>query len=153
MATLTAAIKAALTGTAAWTSLVTGGTLLTDDLGKNGLQPDDLSYDNDGVMKLTAMITWSSGGAAEVVHSTQRRFFYIRLFADPTNGWANLRAAQRLLRLPVYESGVLHRRQVQTDTEGHALIHWVSPGPEFYDEPLGGAAASFERFYAEYRQR
>lgn len=153
MAALMNSIQTALTSVSAWSTLVAGGTKIADDLGKNGLHPDDLTYDANGVMRLTAMLMWSSGTAAELAQRSYRRFLYVRLFADPVNGWANARAAQRLLRLPVGDGGVLHRRQVQSDTEGHALIHYVNDGPDYYDEQLNGAAATFVRLYAEFRQR
>ncbi len=153
MAALINAIQTVLTGTSAWTTQMTGGTKIPDDLGKNGLHPDDLTVDANGVMRPTAMLMWSSGTAAELAQRSYRHFLYVRLFADPTNGWATIRAAQRLLRLPVGDGGVLHRRQVQSDTEGHALVCYVNDGPDFYDEALNGAAATFVRLYAEFRQR
>lgn len=153
MATLSVAIKSALTGAVAWTTLVTGSTYLLDDLGVNGLTPDKLTYDANGRMRLTAVINWSAGTPAEIVHRTYRRFFYVRLFGDPVNGFVNIRAAQRLLQLPNYDGGVLHRARVVSDTEGHALIAFVNVGTEYYDEELNGACASFSRLVAEYRQR
>ncbi len=154
MAALINAIQSTLTGASAWTTLVAGGTRLLDDMGRNGLHPDDLSYDSDGLIRLTAVVHWSSGGAAEVAHRTYRRFLYVRLFVDPSaTGWANLRLAQRLLRLPAYDGGVIHRAQVAGDNEGRALVSYANDGTDYYDEELNGAAASFVRLYCEWRQR
>lgn len=152
MASFQEAIHDALVAESAWTDLVTGGTYLLDDLGRNGLTLDNAPYDAAGQMKLTAVLTVSSGGPAEVAQTAERRFLYVRLYDDTVHGWERIRAARRLLLLLPAEGGVLHRRQLESD-DGHVLVSWVNAGPEFYEEELNGACASFERFYAQFRRR
>ena len=63
------------------------------------------------------------------------------------NGFANIRAAIRLTK------SLLAQQQVMGDHEGSALMGWANRGPEFYDEELDGACASFCRHYVQFRQR
>jgi hypothetical protein len=148
MATKEAAIKAKLTGSSAWTTLVTGGTFIWDDLGRNGLDQEAAvtqgCYDTAGKLKLTAVITFGTASEREILKS-QRQFFRVFLYHD--NSYPLIRQAVRL----AYDT--LNAQQVAADAVGSPLIRWVDDMQEYVADELDGAMAGGGRFYCQFSRK
>jgi len=148
MATRAAAIKAVLTGSSAWTTLVTGGTFLWDDLGRNGLTPEVAEalgcYDADGKLELTAVLTMGTSGPAEVFDS-ERGFFRVWLYHD--SSYPLIRQAVRKTK------DLLERTRITVTDEGTPFIRWVDDMQEFIADELGGAMAGGSRYRIQHRRQ
>lgn len=148
MAAKEAAIKAALTGNAGWTALVTGGTFLYEDLGRLGLTPETAEangcYDTNGKLKLTAVITFGTNSEAEILDS-ERGFF--RLWLYHHSSYILIRQAQRKAK------DLLNAQRVTADSVGTPLMRWVDDMPEFVADDLQGCPAGCSRFFVQLRRQ
>ena len=148
MAAREAAIKAVLTGNAAWTALVTGGTFVWDDLGREGLTPQKAEalgcYDTAGKLKLTAVLTFDTSTEAEILNS-ERQFFRVWLYHH--DSYAQIRLGRRKAK------DLLNAVQVTADNEGVALMRWVDDLREFQAAELGGALGTCSRYRVQFRRR
>lgn len=152
MATKEAAIKAVLTGSSSWTTLVTGGTFLWDDLGRQGLDPNraaalgcyDQSDPDNPTLKLTAVLTFSTASEREILAS-KRQFFRLWLYHE--NSYPLIRQAITLAY------SLLNAKQVTADNEGKPLLRWVDDMQEFVADEMAGAMAGGSRYFVQLRRR
>lgn len=153
MATQEAAVKSLLTSSSAWATLITGGTFTWDDLpGGQGFTPDSAAaagaYDAaTGALKPSAVITFGTDAPhRDIPTIAEERFLSVWLYDQ--QGFANIRAAKRLLK------SLLHYKAAGTrgvtDTESINHLYYVNSGPEYYDAPMGDVPASFVRFQIVY---
>lgn len=136
------AIKAVLTGSTAWTTLVTGGTFLYEELGRTGLTPDSAAAAGcyaDGLLELTAVLTFGASTEAEILTS-ESQFMRLWLYAD--SSYTNLRAARRVAKNLL--DGVTVDASATGD--GWPLLRWVEDQQEFTADELGGAMACSSRY-------
>jgi hypothetical protein len=137
------AIKAVLTGSTAWTTLVTGGTFLYEELGRTGLTPDSAAaagcYDANGLLELTAVLTFGATTEAEILTS-ESQFMRLWLYAD--SSYSNLRSARRVAKNLL--DGVTVNASATGD--GWPLLRWVDDQQEFTADELGGAMACASRY-------
>jgi len=137
------AIKAVLTASSSWTTLVTGGTFLFEELGRTGLTPDSAAaagcYDADGLLELTAVLTFGASTEAEILTS-ESQFMRLWLYAD--SSYINLRTARRLAKT------LLDGVTVDASAVGYGwpLLRWVDDQQEFTADELGGALACASRY-------
>ena len=141
MTALEAAIKAKLTTSPDWTALVTGGTSLYEDLGINGLMPDNALYDMDGNMKLTAVLTFGTSSEAEILNS-ETEFFTLWLYHGTS--FAAIKQARTLAK------SLLNMKQVATDDAGYPLIRWVNNLADFQAAELNNAFAGGSRYLLKF---
>lgn len=148
MAAKEAAIKAVLTGNAPWAALVTGGTFLFDELGPLGLTPETAeaagSYDANGKLELTAVLTFDTSAEAEILGSEG---IFVRLWLYHYDNYSLIRQARRKAK------DLLDRKQVTADGEGSPLIRWVDDIREFTEDNLGGALAAASRYRVIFRRQ
>lgn len=151
MATKEAAVKAKLVAGTGWTTLVTGGTFNYEDLGRTGLTPDTAAaqvpscYDANGLLKLTAVLTWDTSNQKEIVRTSERQFFHLWLYHD--SSYALIRQAVQLA------IKTLHRVQVTADDQGLCMMHWVDRKPEAVADEMGGALMGGARFYMDFTRK
>lgn len=148
MASKEAAIQTKLTGNAAWTALVTGGTFLFDALGTLGLTPETAEangcYDANGKLELTAVLTFDTNSEAEIL-TTERQF--MRIWFYHHDSYSLIRQARRKAK------DLLDRQQVTADDEGSPLLRWVDDLRDFTADELGGALAGGSRYFINLRRR
>lgn len=145
MATQRAAVVGLLTANAGWGALVTGGTSLRESLGRTGLRPETATYDANGKLALTAVVTFGTASGKEIVRNSERRYFQVWLYHD--SSYEQIALARRLAK------DLLHQKQAVSDAEGLNWIMWADDGPEFVADELGGAAAAVSRYYVDYTRR
>lgn len=136
------AIKAALTASSAWTTLVTGGTFLFEELGRTGLTPESAvaaGCYTDGLLDLTAVLTFGATTEAEILTS-EAQFMRLWLYAD--SSYANLRSARRIAKNLL--DGVTVDASATGD--GWPLLRWVDDQAEFTADEMGGAMACVSRY-------
>lgn len=146
MAAKEAAVKALLTGSTPWTTLVTGGTFTWDDTGRLGLTPEKAAalhcYDSNGLLKLTAMLTFGTSSEANILTS-ERQFLQLWLYHDSSYGL--IRQARTLAK-----SLLDRQRTAKTDAEGAPFLRWVDDAKEFTADELGGALACYSRYFVQF---
>lgn len=146
MVTKEAAIKALLTGSTPWTTLVTGGTFTWDDTGRLGLTPEKAAalacYDTNGLLKLTAMLTFGTSAEANIITS-ERQFIQLWLYHD--SNYPLIRQARTLAK-----SLMDRQRTAKTDSEGAPFLRWANDMPEFVADELDGALAGGSRYFVQF---
>lgn len=149
MATQEATIKAALTGSASWAALMTGGTFLREELvGNSGLSLDSAhgagAFDSNGALKPTAVLTFGTERPhGDIPTIALNRSMQIWLYEQ--QGFANIRAAKRLALT------LLHYQTVGiSDSESINTLIFEGASPEFYDLSMGSRPAQALRFNLTY---
>lgn len=148
MAAKEAAIRDYLKAQSGWTTLVTGGTFLWDELGRNGLEPESAEangcYDSNGLLKLTAVLTFEGSSEAEILTS-ERGFMRVWLYHQ--SSYDSIRQAKRKAK------DLLDRYQVASSDEGKPLLRWVDDMKDFTADTLGGALAGCSRYAIRLRRK
>lgn len=142
MATKETAVRDLLKANAGWTSLVTGGTYILDELGRTGLSLETLptaakDATLSGALKLVCVITFGTSIEAEVLTSENQ---FMTLWFYHHSDRALIKQARRKAK------DLLDRQQVTTTTEGHPLIRWVNDLGDFNEDELRGAMAGASRY-------
>lgn len=150
MASKESLIKSILTVSSTWTTLVTGGTFLYDDLGRVGLDMTAAEangcYDSSThKLKLTAVLTFGQSTEAEVLGSESE---FIRLWVYHDNAFATIRQAKRIAK-NLFDKTITSK----TTDEGTILIRWVDDMPDFTADELGGALAGCSRYRILFRRQ
>jgi hypothetical protein len=135
-----AAILAALTASASWTTLVlAANTKWEESWGRNGLEPSTAPFDvATGKLTACAALTLSTRSPANLTHFGERAFFRLWVYHDYDFNavQAALWAARRLL----------DNTYITADNRGTPLLRWVDDMPEFRADELSGAAGGSSRY-------
>lgn len=143
MTTLRAAIAAALTGNSSWTTLVTGGTKWYEDWGANGLEPETGSYDTNGKLKLSAVLTMSARNPAEIVNTSERGIVKLWLYHD--SSFELVEQAQDLAKT------ILNKTRITVTGKGTPMLVFRDHLQEFTADELADAVAGCSRYTVQYR--
>lgn len=143
MTTLRAAIAATLTGNSGWTTLVTGGTKFFEDWGANGLEPETGSYDSNGKLKLSCVLTMGTRGRGEIVDSTERGFVRVWLYHD--SSFELVEQAQDLAKT------LLNKTRITVTGKHTPMLVFVDHIQEFTADELSDAAGGCSRYTVQYR--
>lgn len=146
MATKETAIRDLLKASSAWTTLVSGGTYILDELGRTGLTMETLptaakDATLGGALKLVCVITFGTSTEAEVL-TTERQF--MTLWFYHFSDYTLIRQARRKAK------DLLNRVTVTTSTEGTPLLFWINDGQEYREDTLKGAVACYSRYAVQF---
>lgn len=146
MTTLLGAIKTLLAADATLITIITGGVYVKDDLGPQGLTPDNVQRESDGVrIKPTLVIVAGVDAGTEItVTEPSERTFLNLWFYAPT--YDAIERAQRRCK------DLLHRKflgPTTTDKRGLNFIHYVDRIPPFNAEELENWPAGRSRYYID----
>jgi len=150
MALQEAAIKALLTGDsgAGGINTLAGGNIFInpDDFANNdGATSSNLdaagAYDANGNLEPCAVIAFGVDTKSNI-QLGERRFFSVYLYDE--SGFATIRNMKQRLKI------VLDRKTINSDDETANYIEYVDSGPEFIDEGLQNASASWVRCFVLY---
>lgn len=147
MALQEAAIKALLTGDTTLNTLASGGIFITpDDFATNdGATAENLdaagANDADGNLEPCVVLSFGPDSKSNI-QLGERRFFNAYCFDE--RGFANIRKLKKRLKI------VLDRKTINSDDETANYIEYVDSGPEFIDDGLQNASASWVRFFVLY---
>lgn len=133
------AILAALTASASWTALVlAANTKFRESWGANGLEPSNASYDANGKLVATAVLSFSTRSPSNITHFGERAFFRLWVYHDRDANLVQsaLYAARR----------ILDNKIITADNHGTPLLQWVDDLGDFTADELGGAAACGSRY-------
>lgn len=138
---------------------MTGGTYTWDDLGNQGMTPENaenlgagVAYDANGALKPLAVITFGVGSPhPDIPQAAESRFFSVWMWQQ--QGFLTIRAARKLLKGPTSASdpsGLLNRRKLaESDDESINYPYYVDER-EFYDPTMGDRPAMTVRFFIDY---
>ncbi len=132
MATLKQTVLGILNNDATLGAIVTPDFVDADSLPMDGLTPDNMQYDTNGVtILLQGVLRWRSENPMRGPEKAVRRFLEIYLYDDPDQGFDNIDTAKRRIWQ------LLHQKWLSpTDNEGLAWSIWVGDVGEMYDEDL-----------------
>lgn len=141
MANERAAIKAALTGSATWTALVSAvNTKWYEEWGATGLEPKTAPADSNGILSPCAVLTMGVRTPANIANYGERAFF--RLWVYNATDYMAVQTALYTARR------ILNNTQITADNRGKPLLKWVDDVQEFIDDELGGVVGGGSRYLA-----
>lgn len=132
MATLKQTVLDVLNNDATLTATVTGGFADAESLPFDGLTPDNIQTDANGVTIIPqGVLRWRSETPMRGPKYAVMRFVEIYLYDDPSSGFDNIDTAKRRIWELLSETYLGN-----TDTEGFAWLIWAGDVGEQYDDTL-----------------
>jgi hypothetical protein len=145
MATQREALKSYLEADGTLASFLTGGWMDGNDF-EERLQQNKIPRESDGTrIKPFGVIRWRTSRPTEIVRSSERRT--LEMYFYQQTGFEIIESAIKRTK------AILHRKQIQSDTEGLCMYHWQQHIGEIPAEELGFVSCELVRFYTDFTRR